>query len=370
MFRSMAIAACMAAMWSSTCLAQVTTELPAPTSVRKSTVVQRSWLNALADQQRARISERIGDDGARAMAKANGYETVFDGFDRLLQQGPDQVYRAGDGRLIVYEAKGGSSPLGSAYGYRQGTPEWAIGSAKHVLKSSKAGPAEKAAAREILDAAVGGKLEVHVVRTRHALGDPKAAIVESVATTTDDAVRLATSALDDLARAASSIADDVGRGANAGLAVSAVLTSSTAIETTDELAQSVQPGKIGRTASKALVVVGVVVDAGYRVSDAAAVEREYAAGTITEEKREVAHAKNAAGMAGGWGGAFGGAKGGAAVGGMVGGPWGAAAGGVVGGIGGYFGGEAAAEAAAEWTMDRVHKTGTTIRATWNWIWGY
>jgi hypothetical protein len=117
-----------------------------------------------------------------------------------------------------------------------------------------------------------------------------------------------------------------------------------------------------------LVVVGVAVDAGFRVNDAVTVEKRFAAGAITQQQREVEHATNAAGFAGGWGGAIGGAKAGAAVGGMIGGPWGAGIGAVAGGIGGYVGGEAATEAAVEWSMNRLHHAGTTVRGTWNRMW--
>jgi len=316
------------------------------------TARQQQWL-AATPQERVRLAEALGDEGARAMAKAKGYVSVYDGLGRMLPQGPDQVYRAADGRVILYEAKGGAGRLGHAYGHSQGSPEWAVESAKRVLRSGKATAAEQSAARAVLEAAAKGKLEVHVVRTSHVLGEPTAAVVERIATTTDDAARLARTALDDVVRASANNVDNAARAASAS----------------DDAARLARSAKFTRTATRSLIFVGVAVDAGFRVDDAAEVERRFDAGEISEQQREVEHAKNAAGMAGGWGGAVGGAKGGAVLGGMVGGPWGAAAGGVIGGVGGYYGGEAAAQAAAEWGMDRLHDTGASVKGAWDWAWG-
>jgi hypothetical protein len=322
-----------------------------PIPFKGGTGFQPNWLQS-SFEQRMRIAERIGEHGAREMARANGYDTVYDGFGRMLPQGPDMVYRASDGRLIVYEAKGGSAPLGHGYGYPQGTSEWAVESAKRVLRSSKATLAEKKAALAVLEAATKGKLEVHAVRTGHVLGHPTSVVLEKVAKSTDDAARLARTALDDLARVGSSAIDDVAR-------VAAI---------TDDAAKIARNAKIAQNATRSLVVVGATVDTVNRVGNATETERQYHAGEISERQREVEHAKNAAGMAGGWGGAFFGAKGGAAL-GAFGGPWGAAGGGAIGGIGGYFGCEAAAEAVAEWGVNRLHDAGSSIKGAWNWAWG-
>ena len=148
------------------------------------------------------------------MAVSKGYETVFDGRGKRLLQGPDQVYKASDGRLIVYEAKGGSSQLGHAYGYPQGSSEWAVESAKRVLRSPKAGLEERAAAREILEAAARGKLAIHVVRTNHVLGEPTTTVLEQSSEITRNASRLARSALTGDAKSAA----DVGLAADTELA--------------------------------------------------------------------------------------------------------------------------------------------------------
>ena len=302
---------------------------------------------------------------------------MFDGVGRTIAQGPDQVYRGVDDVIHVIEAKGGTSPLSGAFGHAQGTPEWAVESAKNVLHSNKAAAAEKAAAREVLKAASQGKLTVHVVRTKHLLGEPTAAVLEQSMNCTDEAATLA-------------------RAAIARTAKPFQATSKASVQVTDDVARSTDDvaragskagSKLVRSATKGAVVVGAVVDVGFRAKDAVDVEKEYQAGTITMQQREVAHVKNAAGMAGGWGGALVGAKvgalGGGAVGtacGGVGAPVGAAVGGVAGGVAGYIGGEAAAEAAAEWTVEKVHQTGNTIAGAahstkngvvnaWNYVWG-
>ena len=110
---------------------------------------------------------------------------------------------------------------------------------------------------------------------------------------------------------------------------------------------------------------------GLGVGDGIKAERQFAAGEITVQQREVAHAKNAASMAGGWAGAWAGAELGAFGGGAagtavvpgLGTTIGAVGGGIAGGIGGYIGGESAAGAATEWVVGKLHDKGTTITGT-------
>lgn len=312
---------------------------------------QQTWLKA-SPQERAKIAESLGEEGGRAMAKSKGYEPIFDGFDKSIPQGPDQVYRAPDGRVIVYEAKGGSGQLGHAYGHPQGSAEWAVESAKRVLRSTKATVRQKTAAHEILKAASQGNLEVHVIRTSHVLGEPTAAILEQSANTSETAIGLAKEALGSLKRGTT-------QGGNA------VRTGTEVVEdlgkSTDGATKAVSnSGRVLRGAAKATVVVGVGVDVGLRASDAANVERQYAEGKITQHDRVVKHAGNAGGFVGGWTGAYGGAEAGAIAGGAVGAafggvgaPIGAAIGGIVGGIGGYCAGDWAGTKAAEATADAV-----------------
>lgn len=352
----------------------VAPEVAAPTSTvgrsAAGTVRQQSWLKATA-AQRVKLAEQLGDEGARAFAKAKAWIPVFDGSGRRLAQGPDQVYRGSDGLVHVVEAKGGGSQLGRAYGHSQASSEWAVEAAKKVLRHPNATDAERRGAKLVLDAAANGKLQVHVVRTSHALGEPTAAVLEQTVNCSDDAARLAQAALGDLAKTAATSVDDAAR-------------------TADGVAKAAAEGsKAGKIVAKVALPVAVAVDAGFRVRDGVEIEQQFAAGKITLQHREVAHAANVAGMAGGWAGAWAGAELGAAGGAAIGtavvpGPGttvGAAVGGLAGGVAGYVGGEAAAASAAEWAMDKVHAAGTTVSETansaahglqqaWNWARGY
>ena len=154
-----------------------------------------------------------------------------------------------------------------------------------MLHSPNASTAEKTAAELILRSAVKGKLEVHVIRTSHVLGEPTAAVLKQSSKVTETAAGLAKSTLDDFARSS----------------VGAIESVATKIPTKSF------GGKILKSTAKVAVPVAVAIDAGLRSTDAADVERRFGAGEITQEEREIAHSKNAAGMAGGWGGAAGGA---------------------------------------------------------------
>lgn len=310
---------------------------------------QHAWLKATIEQ-RIRLAEQLGDEGARTFAKSKGWDSVFDGTARTVMQGPDQVYRGSDGLVHVIEAKGGSGQLGRGYGYSQGSTEWAVESAKRVLRHQGASEAERRGASLVLDAATKGKLEVHVVRTSHVLGEPTAAVLEQSMHCTDEAARIARSAANEAARGASQIADD-------------------ALRASDDVVRAAgKGGTVLRIAAKVAVPVAVAVDGGLRVRDGLKIERQFENGEITVQEREIAHTKNVAGMAGGWGGALVGAKLGAVGGGAAGsavapGPGtaiGGVVGGITGGVAGYIGGEAAAEAAAKWGVDRVYEAGTTI----------
>ena len=95
---------------------------------------QQTWLRA-TPEERVGLAEKLGEGGARAFARQRGWQPLFDGTTRTLTQGRDQVWRSADGVIHVIEAKGGGSRLNNAYGYRQGTPEWAVRSAARVCGS-------------------------------------------------------------------------------------------------------------------------------------------------------------------------------------------------------------------------------------------
>lgn len=331
------------------------------------------WLRATEDQ-RVLLAEQIGEEGADVWAQRQGWRPLLDGSKDLFPHGPDRVWRGVDGRIHVVEAKGGTSRLGCGYGYKQGTPEWAVKSAERMLKSNGTTACERSAARAILEAAVKAELDVHVVRTAHVLGEPAPPVLDISMNCTAKATRLAQGVLDDLAKAATTSVDDAARTAEK------VTQSADDVTRAGEsaVAEAGAASKILRPLARAAVPIAVGLDTGLRVTKGVEIERRFEAGAITVHEREIEHARNASGMAGGWGGAFVGAKLGAMGGGAAGtavapGPGtaiGGVAGGIAGGIGGYIGGEAAAEAASEWAVKKVHAAGTTVadaaEGAWNW----
>lgn len=120
------------------------------------------------------IVEAIGEEGAAAWARQNGLgRPILLQPEKSSPQGFDQVWKGADGTVHVVEAKGGNSPLNSAYGeHQQGTMGHTIRAAERVLERPGASEAERRAAREVLEAADRNLLEVHVVRTPHVLGRP------------------------------------------------------------------------------------------------------------------------------------------------------------------------------------------------------
>lgn len=322
-------------------------------TIAPGTLRQQEWLKASINE-RIRLSEQLGEEGARHFAKSKGFEPIMDGTAKALAQGPDQVYRATDGAIHVFEAKGGSGQLGYAYGYPQGSAEWAVESAKRVLRCANSSAGEKEAAAAILDAAKAGRLYVDVIRTSHVLGEPVAAVLEQSVRGSESAAALATNVIAPVGSASVEIADGV-----------------------TGVSESVANGAL-RNASRVVLPVAIAVDGGLRIKKSMEIERQFASGMISEQQRELAQARNVAGMAGGWGGAWAGAELGAIGGGTAGtavapGPGtavGAVVGGAVGGVAGYIGGEAAAQAASDWTVTRIHASGRTITGAasraWSW----
>ncbi len=344
---------------------------------------QQAWLEASIDQ-RVRLAEKLGDEGARTFSQSKGWTPVFDGSVRGLAQGPDQIYIGPDDVVHVIEAKGGGGQLGHAYGHPQASSEWAVEAAKKVLRSPSATEAERKGAELVLKAAARGDLQVHVIRTSHVLGEPTAAVLEQTVHCTDDAARLAKSALDDLAKAVSTSVDDVARATD-----DAARVAESVAQSADDVSRAAaEAGVLAKTISKIALPAAVVLDTGLRVYEGSHTEAQYAQGAITTQQREVAHARNVVGMAGGWAGAWAGAgvgaMGGATAGTMVapgpGSAIGGFVGGVAGGVAGYLGGDAAAAAAAESAVNAVHSAGNTvadstksaargISRAWNWAWG-
>jgi hypothetical protein len=336
MLKTISQALCVLFVTASLALGQTATQsLPASSS--QITAAQREYL-AATPEQRVKLAERLGERGAAAMAEKKGYQPILTGEQKSVRQGFDQVYRAADGRVVVVEAKGGTSPLGRGYGAEQGTPNWAVKAAEHTLRNSRSSTAEQTAARTVLEAAERGKLNVEVYRTRHVLGEPTVAVQESAAAVTRTERQLAREALRNIKTATQPAAE----GAAAATESTSAVANTAA--TTSRLAK----------VAKAAGAVGVAADAGFRGYEAYQVEQQYRAGRISAKDRTASHAGNTGGFVGGWGGAIAGAKAGALGGGAigacaggVGAPVGVAVGGVAGGVGGYLGGEYVGKAAGK-----------------------
>jgi len=135
--------------------------------------------------------EQFGEDGVKFLAEKNGWQAILTPADKgSRRQGFDYVYRSANNTIVV-EAKGGKSPLGTGYGSRQGTPEWAVKAAEATLKSNAATEADKQAAKIVLKAAREGKLDVAVIRTEHVHGVPKTPVLEPMMKSTPTSIKLA-----------------------------------------------------------------------------------------------------------------------------------------------------------------------------------
>ena len=295
---------------------------------------QKSWLKSTTEQ-RVRIAERIGEDGARHFAREKEWKPVLDGTRKKCPHGPDQIYQSDDGIVHVIEAKGGSGRLGKGYGYQQGSSEWAVKASERLLRSANASPSEKAAAEVVLRAAVDRKVQVHVVETKHVLGEPVAAVLKATTTPTHKASQLAKQIMQEQAELTP-------------------LFSKKSISPVTVHKGWLKGSKVLKFFGRAAVPVAACVDVGSRLSESIATEAEFSDGKISAEDRLVQHSSNAAGLVGGWSGAILGAKAGAAGGGIIGtaaapGPGtavGVALGSASGAIAGYFTGEVAGEAGA------------------------
>ena len=364
---------------------------------------REDWIRATLEQRNP-IAEEIGEEGARAYAKSRGYEPIFDGVGRTIPQGLDQVYRdPRTGEIVVIEAKGGTSPLGRAYGYEQGTGQWAVKSAERMAINPKASAVERKAAEEVLKAGLNNNLRVEVVRTEHVLGRPGRVILESVHRNSECAeevralaqaamerLRLTGPTVEELPRRTmvsrenSEKVGSVARGMEtltkalpeAGEEIKqagrvgrgAVAAEEGALQATRGTARAAEALEVAATASKAERAmtglgkaakvagpVAVAVDVGVRIYRSHEVEEAYQKGEITREQRNLEHAKNVTGCVGGWAGALAGAEAGGSVGAAIGTAIcpgvgtviGGAVGGIAGAIGGYWAGEKAAEVGTE-----------------------
>ena len=345
--------------------AQTVAELePANAAATSATPRQQAWLKASINE-RVLLAEDIGEEGGRAFAKSKGWTPVYDGKSWSMVHGPDQVYRGTDESVHMIEAKGGTSQLGKGYGHPQGSSEWAVESAKRVLHSSTANEAERRGSQAVIDAAAQGKLEVHVVRTTHTLGEPHVAKLEQTVKCSEQAMKVAREAVNAAAKSVTKTLKEVAKKSDdaAHAADDVVRAGDDLLRSADDVARasSGAPSAIAG-ASAVLVPVGIALDASMRVLDGVETERKFEAGKISRRERHVAHGRNAAGMVGGMAGAYGGAEAGAAGGAAIGTFFcpgigtaiGGIVGGLTGGIGGYFAGDAVAAAGAEAMIDAAH----------------
>lgn len=317
---------------------------------------QTVWLRSTPDA-RVLLAEKLGEEGASRWIREQGLEIVCGGDSAVLRQGHDFVAVGPSGEVHVIEAKGGSSQTGRGYGYRQGTPDWAVKAAERTLGSEVATTAERDGARLVLEAAEKGKLRTHVVRTTHNLGEPIATSLEATYVS---------------GRTTAELASKCGKSIRANSRVGAAairnpgqppswreplrpISPPTPKSSKPNLGKVyasdgrvLRPKGAGVTAAKVVVPIAIALDAVLRVSSSVEIERQFETGEIDEALRNQEHARNWGGMAGGWGGAAVGAElcgvAGASLGTAICPVFGTTVGGtigvVTGGVAGYIGGEA------------------------------
>lgn len=320
----------------------------------KLTPEQEEWINTSPEGRRG-LGEQIGERGGRELAREMGMEAIFDGTSgKGIPQGPDQVYRARNGHIAVFETKANSSPKNKGYGFVQGSVEHTLKSAEYVLKSSRASEAQKRAAREILKAAANGKLDVYIIRTFHVQGKITKTVIEQVMRCSKMHQAMAKSIIEALESCGIYVYGRVGKKAGG---VPATTTPST-----KPAKGAPKPGAGTKASTKILrsagVGIGIALDGGVRCVQSYNVEQAYKEGRITDNERLVAHGENAAGAVGGWCGAAAGGKAGTAAGAALGsffGPIGTAVGGVTGGLTGavcgYMAGDATASTGVRFVLE-------------------
>lgn len=344
------------------------------------------------------ISEEIGELGAERLCREKGWEPLLRKGDKGVNhsQGFDQVWQSQDGKIHVIEAKGiskGGTPDLSVnrFGHQQGTPEWAIDAAVDTLNTSASSETEKRVAKQVLEAAAKGEMDIDVAITRHLYGAPEMSVLKNK-TCTSEAVNMAESVLNKMTfewaekiRKGSEVirnkSDEIrqdsaairsgakslsgtakGTEAAAEGARAAAEGARSAAEGAKAAAEGVEAAskaaKVLKTTAKCAGVAAVGVDVGVRGFEAYQVETQYKNGQITQNERMKSHVKNAGSFAGGMGGAAAGAYGGAAAGAAVGSVvpiFGTAVGGFVGGVAGAIGGYIAGDKAVKKGVDACWK---------------
>ena len=161
------------------------------------TLRQIEWLNSPISE-RVLIAEKLGEEGAEVWARSEGYKPLLMHGDRGIPQGIDQVWLNSDGGVLAIEAKAQGSPVKMAYGYLQGTPEYAVKAAERMIISANTSTTAKKAALRVLEAARDGSLETCVIRTKHCLGEPFVPEVDRSYKSTSRAAEMASTILKDV----------------------------------------------------------------------------------------------------------------------------------------------------------------------------
>ncbi len=124
---------------------------------------------------RVAIAQAIGEEGVEKYASTQRLKQLLGPRGRSVPIGPDSVFlNPTSGKVLVLEAKGGSSQLNWTYGTRQGTNSNTIRSAAGILRSNSASLMDKQQAARVIVAARNRHLETGVIQTRHVLGTPSA----------------------------------------------------------------------------------------------------------------------------------------------------------------------------------------------------
>ena len=144
------------------------------------------------------ISEELGERGAEKLCQEKGWTPLLRKSDKSPKhrQGVDQVWQSSDGKYQVIEAKGitkGDSIHLSKnrFGHKEGTSEWVIDALQDTLKSNSASETEKRIARQTLEAARKGDMNIHVISTQHVLGKPETPIWHSMNPCSEEASLMA-----------------------------------------------------------------------------------------------------------------------------------------------------------------------------------
>ena len=141
---------------------------------------QAKWLDGPLDERinrRRILAEKIGEQGRARFAAEHGLTKLLGSRGhRSIHQGPDSVYwNSRTGRLVVLEAKGGTSPIRKHFrGLPQNTNQYTLQSARNVLARYRrsASPEMKVQMARVIWAAEKGHLDTGVIRTGYVLGKP------------------------------------------------------------------------------------------------------------------------------------------------------------------------------------------------------